>query len=103
LTKRTELCNILSMTRILPITKVREDLTNIVDRAKRLLEQYVITVNGSPAAVIMSAAEYESWKETSEILSDPGLVKAIKKGEEDIAKGHLITFEQLKKDLHLNV
>lgn len=89
------------MTVTLPITKAREDLANIVGRAKRLLEQYVITVNGSPAAVIMSAAEYESWKETTEILSDPGLVRAIKKGEEDIAEGNLVTFEQLKNDLHL--
>lgn len=91
------------MTKILPITKAREDLTNIVDRANRLLDEYIITVNGSPAAVIMSASEYESWKETNEITADPGLMRAIKAGEEDFKKGRYVTFEQLKKNLKLNV
>lgn len=91
------------MVKTLPITKVREDLTKIVDRANRLLDEYIITVNGSPAAVIMSAAEYESWKETNEIMADKGLMKAIKEGEKDIEEGKYITFEQLKKELKLNV
>lgn len=87
----------------LPITKAREDLTTLVDRANRLLEEYVITVNGSPAAVILSASEFESWKETIAILSDKPLLQAIKKGEEDLEKGNFVTFEQLKKDLQANV
>lgn len=91
------------MTKTLPITEARANLTNLVDRAKRLLDEYIITVNGKPAAVLMSAAEFESWKETNEILADPGLMKAIKEGEEDIRKGRYITFEQLKKELKLNV
>ena len=91
------------MTKILPITKAREDLTNIVDRANRLLEEYVVTVNGSPAAVIMSAQEYESWKETNEILNDPGLMKAIREGEKDIKKGRVYDWEDVKKELKLNV
>lgn len=91
------------MTHTLPITKARENLTTLVNNAKRKLDEYIITVNGSPAAVLISAAEYESWKETNEIMSDPGLMKAIKKGEDDIKKGKFITFEELKKELKLNV
>lgn len=91
------------MIKTLPVTEARKNLTTLVDRANRLLDEYIITVNGKPAAVIMSAAEYESWKETNEILNDPGLMKAIKEGEEDIKKGHYVTFEQLKKELKLNV
>lgn len=91
------------MTKTLPITEARANLTNLVDRAKRLLDEYIITVNGKPAAVLMSAAEFESWKETNEILADKELMKAIKEGEEDIRKGRYITFEQLKKELKLNV
>lgn len=91
------------MTHTLPITKARENLTSLVDNAKKKLDEYVITVNGSPAAVLISAAEYESWKETNEIMSDPKLMKSIKKGEEDIEKGKFVTLEQLKKELKLNV
>ena len=93
----------LRLIKTLPVTEARKNLTTLVNRANRLLDEYIITVNGKPAAVIMSAAEYESWKETNEILNDPGLMKAIKKGEEDIRKGRYITFEQLKKELKLNV
>src|SRR3990167_587869 len=71
------------MTHTLPITKARKDLTKIVENARKKLDEYVITVNGSPAAVIISAEEYESWKETNEIMSDPKLVKAIKQGEKE--------------------
>jgi len=91
------------MTHTLPITKAREELTNLVNNASKKLEEYIITVNGLPAAVIISAAEYESWKETNEILSKPGLLKAIIEGEKDIKKGKFVTFEQLKKDLNLHV
>lgn len=91
------------MTKTLPITKARENLTNLVENVSKKLDEYIITVNGFPAAVLISAAEYESWKETVDILSDPHLVKAIKEGEDDIKKGNFVTFEELKKDLKLNV
>ncbi len=90
------------MIKTLPITKARENLTTLVNKANKLLDEYVITVNGSPAAVLMSAQEYESWKETMEILSDSSLVKAIKKGEKEIAKGQGIPWEDVKKELHLD-
>jgi len=91
------------MTHTLPITKAREELASLVENAKKRLDEYVITVNGTPAAVIISAAEYESWKETNEILADKKLMKAIKQGEEDIKKGRYITLDQLKKEIKLDV
>jgi antitoxin YefM len=91
------------MIHTLPITKVRENLTTLVENANKKLEEYIITVNGSPAAVLISAAEYESWKETNEIMASPGLLNAIKKGEKDIENGDFVTFEQLKKELNLHV
>ena len=91
------------MTKTLPITRAREDLTSLVENVSRKLDEYIITVNGSPAAVLISAAEYESWKETIEILSDKKLMRSIKEGEEDFKKGNFVTFEQLKKELKLNV
>lgn len=89
------------MTRTLPITRAREELTLLVDNASKRLAEYVITVNGSPAAVLMSVAEFESWKETVDILSDRELVRAIEEGERDFREGKYVTFEQLKKDLRL--
>jgi antitoxin YefM len=91
------------VTHTLPITKAREDLTKLVENASKKLDEYVITVNGSPAAVLISVAEYDSWKETNEILADPGLVKTINEGEEDIKKGRVYDWEEVKKELQLDV
>ena len=87
------------MTKTLPITKAREELTTLVENAKSKLDEYIITVNGSPAAVIISAVEYESWKETNEILADQKLMDAIKKGEEDVKAGRLYDWNDVKKEL----
>ena len=91
------------MTHTLPITKAREDLTTLVENANKKLEEYIITVNGLPAAVLISAAEYQSWKETNEIMADSGLLHAIREGETDIKNDRFVTFEQLKKELNLHV
>jgi len=91
------------MIKTLPITKVRNNLPELVDKANRRLDEYIITVNGEPKAVLMSAAEYESWQETAEILSDQELMKGIKEGEEDFKKGNFVTFEQFKKELKSHV
>lgn len=87
------------MIKTLPITEAREKLTTLVDKASKQFDEYIITVNGKPAAVLMSADEYESWKETNEILADPGLMKAIRQGEKEIAAGKGIPWEKAKKEL----
>lgn len=89
------------MTKTLPITKARENLTTLVANANKKLDEYIITVKGVPAAILMSAAEFESWQETMDILADPGLVKAIKKGEKEIEEGKGIPWEEVKKELKL--
>lgn len=91
------------MTRTLPITEARQKLPTLIDRASRMLDEYVVTVNGKPAAVIMSAREYEGWRETNEILADKKLMRAIKEGEEDIKKGRVYDWEDVKKELKIHV
>ncbi len=91
------------MIHTLPITKAREDLTSLVENAKMRLDEYIITVNGYPAAVLMSAAEYDSLKETNEILDNHQLMAAIKEGEEDIRMKRVHDWEEVKKELKLDV
>ncbi len=91
------------MIKTLPITKARKELTSLVDNAGKKLDEYVITVNGTPTAVLISAAEYESWKETNEILSNPGLVKSIRQGEKEVLEGKVADWEDVKKELDWNV
>jgi len=91
------------MIKTLSISKAREELPSLVDKANKLLDEYIITVNGSPAAVLMSAQEYESWKETTEIMNDPELLKAIHEGEKDLRNGKIYDWEKVKKELNLDV
>ncbi len=91
------------MTKTLPITEARQKLPTLIDRASKMLDEYIVTVNGKPAAVIMSAEEYESWKETNEILADKKIMKAIKQGEKDITAGRLSDWEDVKKELGIDV
>ena len=89
------------MIQTLPITEARKGLATLVNDAKNKLDEYIITVNGSPAAVLISAAEYDSWKETMEIMADPALMKAIREGEAEIKAGKGIAWEEVKKELDL--
>lgn len=87
------------MIKTLPITEARINLPTLVDNAKNKLDEYVITVNGKPAAILISNDEYESLKETLEIMSDPKLMKDIKEGLEDIKAGRVTPWEEVKKEL----
>lgn len=91
------------MIQTLPITKAREELTTLVENAKLRLDEYVITVHGTPAAVLMSAAEYDSLKETNEVLDNPQLMNAIKEGEEDVRLNRMHDWEEVKKELKIDV
>ena len=90
------------MTHTLTITKARQELPTIIDRASKKMDDYIITVNGVPAAIIMSVAEYESLQETNEILADPRLMKEIRQSEEDLKNGKFVTLEELEKELNLS-
>ena len=87
------------MVQTLSITKAREELTTLVDNAKNKLDEYVITVNGMRAAVIISADQYDSMKETDEILADKELMKAIRQGEKELKEGKFYDWEDVKKEL----
>lgn len=84
-------------------TTARANLYDLIDEVASSGKRVGITKKGETRVVLMSLEELESWDETNEILSDKKLMKDLKEAEEDIKKGRFITFEQLKKDLKLNV
>ena len=64
----------------LSLSEAKMKLSGLIDLINASDEQVVITKNGRPAAVLVSPEEFESWKETNAILSDPALMKEIKSG-----------------------
>jgi len=83
----------------LPLTEARKDLSKIVDEVAAIHEHVTITRQGKPAAVVMSADEFESWQETLEIMSDPEAVAAIKRGMRDVKAGRTRPLEEVLKRL----
>lgn len=75
------------MTNIIPISDVRENLPNLVDKVDKADERVIITVNGKPKAVMVNMEELEALEETAEILSIPGALESIKRGEKEAKKG----------------
>ncbi len=64
----------------LAISDVRSNLPNIVENISKYLDRVVISVNGKPKAVMISAEELESLEETAEILAIPGARTSIMRG-----------------------
>ena len=62
------------------LSEVKTNLSGLVDEVSRRDEEVLITKNGRPAAVLVSADEYERWQETLAMRADAGLVRDIKKG-----------------------
>lgn len=89
------------MRRTLPVTEVREKLTELVDEVNNKFEQIEITKNGKPRAILMSADEFDSWKETLEILSDKELMMDIRAAEKEFKEGKTIPWEKVKEELNL--
>ena len=61
----------------------------------------VITYEGHPACVLMSADEFDGWQETMDIMSHPEEAAEILKRLRNKDKEETVTFEALKKNLGL--
>ena len=82
--------------KILSLSEAKIKLSELVESVQSMDEAFVITKNGRPAAVLVNPDEFESWKETIEIKSDPDLMKEIKQGLSALKeKSRLYTLDEL--------
>ena len=81
----------------LPLSEAKSQLSGLVEQVRALEEQVLITRNGRPAAVLVSAEEFERWKETIEVRGDAALMKEIRAGLRGLKsrKARLYTLEEL--------
>ncbi len=82
----------------LPISKVKDRLNELVDSAMLTREQITITKNGSPAAVLISADEWESIQETLYWLSQPGFRESLEGARSDLAAGRVFDEAQIRSE-----
>lgn len=83
----------------LSLSEAKTRLSGLVDEISRRDEEIVITKNGRPAAVLVSADEYDSWQETNAVRADAGLMREIKAGLRALKarKARLYTLDELFK------
>ena len=86
------------MAKIVPFSEARSHLTEILDDLERRQEHVLITRNGKPSAVLLSAAEYEALEETLEVLQDNELMEALRRSEEDVQAGRLTSLGDLRRE-----
>ena len=81
----------------LPLSEVKAKLSRLIDDVASRDEEIVITRNGIPAAVVVSADEYGSWQETLAVRADAELMRDILEGLRALRekRGRLYTLEEL--------
>lgn len=84
-------------------TQARANLYDLIDEVAKSGKRVGITKKGETKAILISAEEYESWQETNEILADKSLMRAIREGEKDSKVGRVHDWEDVKKELGIDV
>jgi prevent-host-death family protein len=82
-----------------PLAEARANLSRMVDEAVRTHERVEITRNGSRAAVLMSAEDYDSLEETLDVLSDPDLIADIRAALAEAHDGHYYTLDDVRAEM----
>jgi antitoxin YefM len=85
------------MSETLPLSVVKARLSELVDRVEGEDERIIVTRNGRPAAVLVSADDLESLEETLAVLSDNALMERIREGERAAGRGETVALDELKR------
>ena len=80
------------------LSEAKDKLSQLVKETAETTCQIVISVNGRNQAVLISIDEYESLRETIEIMKDQTLMKKIASSLEDIKKGNVVNFDDIRDD-----
>ncbi len=82
--------------RTIPLAEAKAKLSSLLDAVEGRDEEIVITCNGRAAAVLVSLADFESWKETATVRADADLISEIRRERAAIKRGKakLYTLEE---------
>lgn len=78
---------ILVMSETMSLAAVKARFSELVDRVERQQDRVVVTRNGKPAAVLISADDLESLEETLAVMSDRSVAAQIRESQKAIASG----------------
>ena len=83
---------------ILPVTKVKRHLLDILKRMEEENATIALTRHGEPVGVMMTPSRYEALLETIEILGDKEIMRALDQSRKDFDSGKVFTHEEVWGD-----
>ena len=78
-------------------TTARANFYDLLDEVATSGKRVGITNKGETKAILISPEEVASWEATLDVMSDSKLIRGVKKGMEDIKKGRVIPWEEVKQ------
>lgn len=75
------------MTTEISVREARAKLAELIGRAEDHHEEFVLTVHGKPAAVLVSVYDWESITETLTLLNDSEALADIEQAKKEIEQG----------------
>jgi prevent-host-death family protein len=83
---------------ILPVTKVKRELLDILKRMEEEESTIALTRNGEPVGVMMTLSRYEALMETIEILSDRTILESLKRSKKDFKEEKVFSDDEVWQD-----
>lgn len=98
------------MSNVLPLTEVRKNLSELVNQAYYEGRIFGIVKGKRPMGTLVGAREWKKiirviekhdpgLADTLAIMADPKLQKLLKRGEDDVRKGKVISWEEVLADI----
>ena len=83
---------------ILPVSKAKRDLLDLIKRMEEEESTIALTRNGEAVGVMMTLSRYEALLEMIEILCDPQLLWSLRKSVKDFQAGKVVNHEAAWED-----
>lgn len=75
------------MNEAIPFSEAKAHLSELADRVEREHERILVTRNGRPSFVLVSADDLESLEETLDVLRDEELLTSVRRSQREAARG----------------
>lgn len=83
----------------IPITEAKARIAELADRVAREHDHFTITRNGRADVMLISVAEYESMRETLDLLSDDEALADLRQSREDFEAGDMFSMDEVRAEL----
>jgi prevent-host-death family protein len=82
-----------------PITEAKARIAELAERVAKEHDHFTITRNGRADVMLISVAEYESMRETLDLLSDNEALADLRQSRDDFAAGDIFALGEVRAEL----